>query len=75
MHNGVKSPPTFVALAAAKDAELFLRCGFTGAVGAGAPHNIDVATKEAVRQRSDPGPRTVACTHDNVTNGGPFNDD
>ena len=41
MDGGVRYPPTFVALAAAKNAELLLRSGFTGAVGAGAPHNVD----------------------------------
>jgi len=47
---GVRHTPTFLALAAARNAELLLRSGFTGAVGAGAPHNVDVALKEAIRQ-------------------------
>jgi imidazolonepropionase-like amidohydrolase len=71
MDNGVRYPATFLALAAARNAELLLRSGFTGAVGAGAPHNIDVALKEAIRQGLIQGPRMVACGHDIVTTGGP----
>jgi len=74
MDSGVKYPPAFVALAAAKNAELLLHSGFTGAVGAGAPHNIDVALKEAIRQGLIQGPRMVACGHDVVTTGGPIDD-
>ena len=36
----LKYPPTYLALAAAKNAELLLRSGFTGAVGAGSPCGI-----------------------------------
>ena len=74
MDNGVRYPATFLALAAARNAELLLRSGFTGAVGAGAPHNIDVALKEAIRQGLIQGPRMVACGHDIVTTGGPLDD-
>jgi imidazolonepropionase-like amidohydrolase len=71
---GVKYPPTFVALAAAKNAELLLRSGFTSAVGAGAPHNVDVALREAIRLGMIQGPRMVACGHDIVSTGGPIDD-
>jgi imidazolonepropionase-like amidohydrolase len=74
MDSGVRYPPTFLALAAARNAELLLRSGFTGAVGAGAPHNVDVALKEAIRQGLIQGPRMVACGHDIVTTGGPIDD-
>ncbi len=74
MDNGVRYPATFLALAAARNAELLLRSGFTGAVGAGAPHNIDVALKEAIRRGLIQGPRMVACGHDIVTTGGPLDD-
>lgn len=74
MDSGVRYPPTFMALAAARNAELLLRSGFTGAVGAGAPHNVDVALKEAIRQGLIQGPRMVACGHDIVTTGGPIDD-
>lgn len=72
MDGGVKYPPTFVALGAAKNAELLLRCGFTSAVGAGAPHHVDVALREAIRLGMIRGPRIVACGHDVVTTGGPI---
>jgi imidazolonepropionase-like amidohydrolase len=68
----LKYPPTYLALAAAKNAELLLRSGFTGAVGAGSPHNVDVALKDAIRDGLIPGPRLVACGHDIVTTGGPI---
>src|SRR5215468_3279451 len=38
----MKHHPTMLTLIAAKNAELLLRSGFTGAVGAGTLHNIDV---------------------------------
>jgi imidazolonepropionase-like amidohydrolase len=68
----LKYPPTYLALAAAKNAELLLRSGFTGAVGAGSPHNVDVALKDAIRDGLIQGPRLVACGHDIVTTGGPI---
>jgi len=45
----LKYPATYLALGAAKNADLLLRSGFTGAVGAGSPHNVDVALKTAIR--------------------------
>ncbi|HKD67108.1 MAG TPA: amidohydrolase family protein [Candidatus Binataceae bacterium] len=72
MNSGLQHLPTYLALAAAKNAELLLRSGFTGAVGAGAPHNVDVALKEAIGQNLIQGPRMVACGHDIVTTGGPI---
>ena len=65
----------FLTLGAAKNADLLLRSGFTGAVGAGAPHNIDVALKEAIRRGLIQGPRMIACGHDIVTTGGPLGGD
>jgi imidazolonepropionase-like amidohydrolase len=67
-----KYPPTYLALAAARNAELLLRSGFTGAVGAGSPHNVDVALKDAIRDGLFQGPRLIACGHDIVTTGGPL---
>jgi len=67
----LKYPPTYLALAAAKNAELLLRSGFTGAIGAGSPHYIDVTLKQAVRDGLIQGPRMIACGHDVVTTGGP----
>jgi imidazolonepropionase-like amidohydrolase len=65
----MKHPPTMLTLIAAKNAELLLRSGFTGAVGAGTLHNIDVTLKRAINQGLIPGPRFVACSRDVVTTG------
>jgi imidazolonepropionase-like amidohydrolase len=65
----LKHPPTLLALIAAKNAELLLRSGFTGAVGAGTLHNIDVTLKTAINTGLIPGPRFMACGRDLVTTG------
>lgn len=65
----MKHPPTMLTLIAAKNAELLLRSGFTGAVGAGTLHNIDVTLKRAINQGLIPGPRFMACGRDVVTTG------
>src|SRR5271168_377547 len=65
----MKHPATMLTLIAAKNAELLLRCGFTGAVGAGTLHNIDVTLKRAINQGMIPGPRFLACGRDVVTTG------
>jgi imidazolonepropionase-like amidohydrolase len=67
----LKFAPTYLALAAAKNAELLLHSGFTGAVGAGTPHNIDATLRDAIRNGLIQGPRMVACGHDIATTGGP----
>lgn len=65
----LKHPATMLTLIAAKNAELLLRCGFTGAVGAGAAHYIDVTLKQAINNGLIPGPRILACGHDLGTTG------
>jgi imidazolonepropionase-like amidohydrolase len=65
----LKHPPTMLTLVAAKNAELLLRCGFTGAVGAGTLHNIDVTLKRAIEAGMIPGPRFMPCGRDLVTTG------
>ena len=65
----MKHPPTMLTLIAAKNAELLLRSGFSGAVGAGTLHNIDVTLKRAINQGLIPGPRFMACGRDIVTTG------
>src|SRR5579863_5249074 len=65
----LKHPPTMLTLIAAKNAELLLRSGFTGAVGAGTLHNIDVTLKRAISQGLIQGPRIMACGRDVVTTG------
>jgi imidazolonepropionase-like amidohydrolase len=62
-------PVTMLTLIAAKNAELLLRCGFTGAVGAGAAHYIDVTLKRAIDSGLIPGPRIMACGRDLGTTG------
>ena len=65
----MKHSPTMLTLIAAKNAELLLRCGFTGAVGAGAIHNIDVTLRDAINNGLIEGPRFLACGRDVVTTG------
>jgi imidazolonepropionase-like amidohydrolase len=65
----LKHPATMLTLIAAKNAELLLRSGFTGAVGAGSLHNIDVTLKQAINRGLIQGPRFVACGRDIVTTG------
>lgn len=65
----MKHPAPRLTLIAAKNAELLLRCGFTGAVGAGSIHNIDVTLRDAINDGLIPGPRMVACGRDIVTTG------
>jgi len=65
----LKHPATMLTLIAAKNAELLLRSGFTGAVGAGAAHYIDVTLKHAINQGLIPGPRLLPCGRDLGTTG------
>jgi imidazolonepropionase-like amidohydrolase len=65
----LKHPPTYLTLVAARNAELLLRSGFTGAVGAGSLHNIDVTLKRAINNGLIQGPRFLTCGRDIVTTG------
>jgi imidazolonepropionase-like amidohydrolase len=65
----LKYPPTMLALIAAKNAELLLRSGFTGAVSAGTLHNIDATLKRAIDEGMIPGPRFLACGSEIITTG------
>jgi imidazolonepropionase-like amidohydrolase len=65
----LKHPATMLTLIAAKNAELLLRSGFTGAVGAGSLHNIDATLKQAINRGLIQGPRIKACGRDIVTTG------
>ena len=53
---GLEEPPALQALRAAKNLESALMCGFTGAVSAGAPHEIDASMKRAIDGGIIPGP-------------------
>ncbi|HZP45443.1 MAG TPA: amidohydrolase family protein [Candidatus Binataceae bacterium] len=65
----MRHPPTYLTLVAARNAKLLLQCGFTGAVGAGTLHNIDVTLKRAIENGLIEGPRFLACGRDVVTTG------
>jgi imidazolonepropionase-like amidohydrolase len=65
----LKYPATMLTLIAAKNAELLLRSGFTGAVSAGTLHNIDATLKRAIDAGLIPGPRFLPCGQDIITTG------
>jgi imidazolonepropionase-like amidohydrolase len=66
---GLEEPPALQAVRAAGNLERLLRCGFTGAVSAGAPFAIDAAMKLAIAEGLFPGPRLVAGSNDVSTTG------
>jgi imidazolonepropionase-like amidohydrolase len=66
---GLEEPPALQAVRAAHHLELALRCGFTGAVSAGAPFAIDAAMKMAIAEGLFPGPRLMAGSRDVSTTG------
>lgn len=65
----MKFPATYLALVAAKNAQLLLRAGFTSAIGAGSPANIDVTLKHAIQAGLIAGPRLHACGPHLITTG------
>src|SRR5690242_10531183 len=66
---GLEVPPAMQAVRAAKNLELALMCGFTGAVGAGVPHEIDASMKRAIDEGVIPGPRFVPSGRELSTTG------
>jgi len=66
---GLDKPPAYLALRAARNLETALRCGFTGAVSAGAAHDIDAAMKQAIADGLLCGPRFLAGSRDLSTTG------
>jgi len=66
---GLEEPPALQAIRAAGNLETLLRCGFTGAVSAGAPFAIDASMKLAIAEGLIPGPRLVAGSRDVSTTG------
>jgi imidazolonepropionase-like amidohydrolase len=62
-------PPTMLTLIAAKNLRMLLMSGYTGAVGAGCSHYIDVTLRNAVNMGLIPGPRLMACGGAVVTTG------
>lgn len=66
---GLEEPPALQAVRAAHHLEQLLRCGFTGAVSAGAPFAIDASMKVALAEGLFPGPRLMAGSNDVSTTG------
>ncbi|HEX7094678.1 MAG TPA: amidohydrolase family protein [Acidimicrobiales bacterium] len=61
---GLEEPPAYQAIVAARNLERALRCGFTGVVSAGAPHDIDASMKRAIENGLFAGPRMLAGSRD-----------
>jgi imidazolonepropionase-like amidohydrolase len=66
---GLEAPPAYQALRAAKNLETALQCGFTSAVSAGAPCDIDASMKRAINDGLIPGPRFVPGSRELSTTG------
>ena len=66
---GLDRPPAYQALRAARNLEKALLAGFTGAISAGAGHDIDAAMKLAIEDGLVPGPRFVPGSRDLSTTG------
>ena len=66
---GLEDPPAYQALVAARNLTRALDCGFTGAVSAGAPHDIDAAMRRAIHDGLVSGPRFVPGSRELSTTG------
>jgi imidazolonepropionase-like amidohydrolase len=60
----LKLPAERTTVYAVKNAELALRCGYTGVASAGALHRIDVTIRDMVDEGVIPGPRMAASGRD-----------
>ena len=60
----LKLPAERTTVYAVKNAELALRCGYTGVASAGALHRIDVTIRDMVNEGIIPGPRMAASGRD-----------
>lgn len=67
----LRASPTMLTLIAARHAESLLRSGYTGAIGAGTPHYIDVTLRDAINTGLIPGPRFMASGPGLLTSGDP----
>jgi len=61
---GLEVHPSHAALRAASNFRTAVECGFTGAIGAGAPHCIDASMKLAIAEGALTGPRIMAGSRD-----------
>lgn len=66
---GLENPPAYSAIAAVRNMETALRCGFTGVVSAGSPCNIDPSLAKAVEDGLVNGPAMVPCSRELSTTG------
>ncbi|MEZ4331215.1 MAG: amidohydrolase family protein [Myxococcota bacterium] len=66
---GLEAAPPYLSMLAAHNAELAVRCGFTGAIGSSNAHTIDVSLKEAIQAGFVKGPRYLAGSREVVTTG------
>ncbi len=66
---GLEAAPAYLSMLAARNAELALQCGFTGAIGSSNAHAIDVSLKEAILAGFVKGPRYLAGSRELVTTG------
>ncbi|MET0657018.1 MAG: amidohydrolase family protein [Steroidobacteraceae bacterium] len=71
MGSDMKYPATYIAVAAAKNAETVLKAGFTAGIGAGGTYNMDVVLKQLIADGLAVGPRLVACGKDFCATGHP----
>lgn len=65
----MKYPANYLTLVAARNAARMLHVGFTSAIGAGSPDNIDVVLKHAINDGLMAGPRFTACGRHLCTTG------
>ena len=63
----VEHPPAFSAFRALANAQLALRCGFTGLVGAGCAYDIDPSLAQAIDAGLVEGPRLIPCGPDTLS--------
>ena len=66
---GLECHPSLQAVRAVANMKTALDCGFTGAIGAGSPHQIDAALKTAVEEGTIAGPRLMTGSRDVGTTG------
>jgi imidazolonepropionase-like amidohydrolase len=66
---GSEDPPAYMALLAARNLHTALRCGYTGAIGAGVADDIDPSMKRAIDEGLIPGPRLVPASRELSTTG------
>jgi imidazolonepropionase-like amidohydrolase len=56
---GLDAPPVYLGLIGARNLETALRCGFTGAVSAGAACDVDASLAKGIADGVIPGPRFI----------------